>query len=265
MPRQADASTTRVQHLHRGQFASGDLLAPDLVGVLDTLAETASGRWDEEDPAFEETLQRCVRLLDLGDAVVVSRGEDDRPEVVVSSSGDAAVVGMLEAYTGQGPCTDALSTGERVLTQGDRFERSWPRIAPELHHRGYHSVAAVPFGHEQSVVGLFAARALNEIDCAVARTLLETASARATLVRELRSASLLVAQLQEALDSRIAVEQAKGVIAERYQVPVGFAFRLLRNHARSQHVRLHALAVDVVNGRTEVPGPATPSGPPPPA
>lgn len=232
----------------------------DLVELLDTVVEAATGTWDPR-AVYEEILRRCVRLLDLCDAVVVSRGDDGRPEVMVSTSGDAAVVAILEGYTGQGPCTDALRAGETVLAEESDIEQRWPRVAPELRYRGFSAAAAVPFGDEPTVVGLFAAHPLSAVDCAVARALLVTVSARAALVHEVWSATMLVAQLQEALDSRVAVEQAKGIIAERYGVPVDFAFRLMRDHARSQHVLLHSLAVAVVTGNAAVPGPAAPSRP----
>ena len=56
-----------------------------------------------------------------------------------------------------------------------------------------------------------------------------------------------VAQLEEALQSRIVIEQAKGVLAERLAIPVNEAFELLRAAARSHRLRIHELARRVVD------------------
>jgi AmiR/NasT family two-component response regulator len=58
-----------------------------------------------------------------------------------------------------------------------------------------------------------------------------------------------VEQLQRALESRVVVEQAKGVLAERYRLPIDDAFALMRFGARSSSVRLHELAAEVVQRR----------------
>jgi AmiR/NasT family two-component response regulator len=75
----------------------------------------------------------------------------------------------------------------------------------------------------------------------------EEAQAHADRLRELVT-SLLAKneQLQEALESRIVIEQAKGVLAERYAMSVDDAFELLRRSARNHRIRLHALATAVV-------------------
>lgn len=78
-------------------------------------------------------------------------------------------------------------------------------------------------------------------------------------LREL-AASLLTEneQLQRALDSRIVIEQAKGVLAERYRMSVDDAFEILRRSARNHRLRLHALAAAVVASRetpNEIPPP----------
>jgi hypothetical protein len=60
-----------------------------------------------------------------------------------------------------------------------------------------------------------------------------------------------VAQLQTALDSRVVVEQAKGMLAERFHLPVQDAFLLLRYAARSSRTNLHTLAEEILsNGST---------------
>ena len=55
-------------------------------------------------------------------------------------------------------------------------------------------------------------------------------------------------QLAHALESRIVIEQAKGVLAERYHMSVEDAFLLLRKSARGARMRIHDLAEQVVRG-----------------
>jgi hypothetical protein len=69
------------------------------------------------------------------------------------------------------------------------------------------------------------------------------------LRRRLEAAEELNAQLEHALESRIAIEQAKGVLAERLGLTVEDAFDLLRYAARSGRVKLHELSVRVVGER----------------
>jgi AmiR/NasT family two-component response regulator len=63
--------------------------------------------------------------------------------------------------------------------------------------------------------------------------------------RNLHQAELLTAQLQTALNSRVAIEQAKGVLAERHQITVDQAFELLRTYSRNHNRLLSEVARDV--------------------
>jgi AmiR/NasT family two-component response regulator len=72
------------------------------------------------------------------------------------------------------------------------------------------------------------------------------------MVSQLRSAEQLAAQLQHALDSRVVIEQAKGVLARAHEVDVSGAFERLRRHARNNHRNLHDVAAEVVDGTLQL-------------
>ena len=72
-------------------------------------------------------------------------------------------------------------------------------------------------------------------------------------LRSYRALELENAQLRHALVARIVIEQAKGVLAERFALDVGDAFELLRRSARNNRVRLHDLAARVVESRVTPP------------
>jgi ANTAR domain len=81
-------------------------------------------------------------------------------------------------------------------------------------------------------------------------TPLEAEVAIRRLIELTQALARRAAQLQEALESRIVIEQAKGVLAERYGVSVDEAFVLLRGAARFNRLKLHSLAAEVVSSPT---------------
>jgi AmiR/NasT family two-component response regulator len=79
--------------------------------------------------------------------------------------------------------------------------------------------------------GTIAVGTLDEASAAVARLLAVT---EATYERR--------AQLQHALESRVVIEQAKGILAERYRLDVEEAFDVIRRAARANRLKIHELA-----------------------
>lgn len=75
----------------------------------------------------------------------------------------------------------------------------------------------------------------------------------AALLTELAELRERTAQLEHALRSRIVIEQAKGMLAERFTVDVDTSFSILRRAARAQQMRLHELAQQVVSSRATPP------------
>jgi AmiR/NasT family two-component response regulator len=71
--------------------------------------------------------------------------------------------------------------------------------------------------------------------------------------RTVRQYEAVTEQLQAALNSRIRIEQAKGVLAERMAVSVDEAFGMLREHARASEQKLSAIAQAVIDGTADIP------------
>jgi AmiR/NasT family two-component response regulator len=79
----------------------------------------------------------------------------------------------------------------------------------------------------------------------LAQAMAEVAAIGLTQERALRERSLLAGQLQAALNSRVVIEQAKGMLAEYLNMTMDEAFTLLRNYARDHNRKLSELAGDI--------------------
>jgi len=159
---------------------------------------------------------------------------------------------LFELQGAQGPCLDAFSSGRPVQASAAESRARWPVFAPEASDAGFQMMCAVPLRVRTDVIG-----ALNLFRGTYApftRTEMEMAQAMAEMAaigliqeRALRERSLLAEQLQAALNSRVVIEQAKGMLAEYLTMDVDDAFNLLRNYARDHNRKLSQVACDIVN------------------
>jgi AmiR/NasT family two-component response regulator len=81
-----------------------------------------------------------------------------------------------------------------------------------------------------------------------ARALADVATIAILQHRALRQAQAVNDELNHALNNRVIIEQAKGVLAERAGIEVGTAFAWLRNHARNHNLRLVDVSRAMVDG-----------------
>jgi hypothetical protein len=88
----------------------------------------------------------------------------------------------------------------------------------------------------------------------IAQAMAEMAAIGLIQERVLRERNLLTGQLQAALNSRVIIEQAKGMLAEYLTTTVDDAFELLRSYARDFNRKLSEVAMDVVDRK--IPGTA---------
>ena len=164
----------------------------------------------------------------------------------------AALEGVQDA--GQaGPCVDAWRSGEAVTVPDLRREsRGWDKYEQAACDAGVIAIAAIPMRCDHQSIGALGlysttARQWSADDLACARILADMACSYVIHASELDRQRRLNEQLREALDSRIVIEQAKGILAAERQVTVDVAFEILRRHARSHSASLRSVAEAVVN------------------
>jgi PAS domain-containing protein len=155
---------------------------------------------------------------------------------------------------GEGPCVDAFDRGEAVRTIDLRADPRWPRLAPAATGNHIRGVLAVPVGLAGGVLGTINAvthrpRAWTDDDAGAITALAAVTGRLLGSTNEARHRGDLVVQLQGALDSRVLVEQAKGVLMEREGLSAQAAFERLRRRARARSRRIDDVAREVIADR----------------
>jgi len=200
---------------------------------------------------------RCVEVLDVQAAGLILVAPEGDLRVMASSSEAMRELESLELQTEEGPCLDCYRTGLPVVNLDLVADGRWPRFAPEARTAGFNSVYAVPMRLRGAIIGalnLFHVEAgeIDQADLDAAQALADIATIAILQHRAVLEAQVLTEQLSHALRSRIVIEQAKGVVAEREGISMEQAFSALRNHARNQNLRLAHVAEGVVRGTLTV-------------
>ncbi len=223
------------------------MLATTLVELADTLV----GDFDVVE-LLTRLADRCVEVLDVDAAGLMLMAPDGDLRVMASSSAAMRVLELFELQSHEGPCLDCYRTGEAVLNQDlATADGRWPRFTVEAVQAGFRSVQALPLRVRGSVIGalnLFQRESteMTQGDLNAAQSLADVATVAILQHRGDVETQLVNAQLHHALHSRIAIEQAKGVIAERESLDLEQAFTRLLTHARNHHLRLADVAHEVI-------------------
>ncbi len=198
--------------------------------------------------------ERCAELLDsteVGLALADARGQ---LRVLASSTERMRARELIEVQDDEGPCRDCFRSGEQVVNQRlDHNEDRWPSFVPQARAAGFQMVHALPLRLRDQTIGamnIFNAqlRELTTQEVNLAQALADAATIGILQERAVHDGVELAGQLQGALNSRIVVEQAKGIVAVRLDVGMDEAFGLLRNHARSERLRLSDVALATIEG-----------------
>jgi GAF domain-containing protein len=225
------------------------ILAKTLVELADTLVDD----FDVVD-LLTHLATRCVDVFDVEAAGLMLASPSGELRVIASSSAAMGVLETFEVQAEEGPCPDCYRTGIAVLApELESYVDRWPTFVPEALAAGFRSAFALPMRLRGSTIGalnLFRADEglLAAEDLAVSQAFADIATIGLLQRRAAEEARVINEQLSRALDSRVVIEQAKGMVAERAGVTMDEAFARLRAHARNHNRRLADVADDVIEG-----------------
>jgi transcriptional regulator with GAF, ATPase, and Fis domain len=228
-----------------------------LADVFVEMADTLVDDFDLID--FLHTMtERCVQLLDVSAAGLLLTDGQDKLQVVAASSERTRLLELFQLQTDQGPCLDCFRTGRPVSVADLPSAGQWPRFTAAAAEVGFSAVHALPMRLRSEVIGalnLFDIKpgALDEGKLRIGQALADVATIGLLQQRAIHRRDVVTEQLQSALNSRVLIEQAKGVLAERLSLPVDQAFAVLRSGARSHNRRLSDLAQGIVDGSEQMP------------
>jgi GAF domain-containing protein len=197
---------------------------------------------------------RCVSLLDVSAAGVMLASPEGSLGLVASSSEAMRLLELFELQTQEGPCLDAFRTGQSVEHENlQAGSGRWPSFSAAALQAGFASALALPLRLREATLGALnllrvTRTPMDEADIIVARAFADLATLSIIQHRTAAEAQRLNEQLSAALTSRVVIEQAKGVIAERADVDLAEAFSRLRSYARNHNRRLTDVARAAIDG-----------------
>jgi GAF domain-containing protein len=221
--------TSREQLLIRAFVELADTLVDDydIIDLLDRLAG------------------HCVQLLAVDAAGILLADAQRELRVVASTNEQTEWMELLQLQSDEGPCVDCFRSAAAVsVLDLDEAASRWPRFASALADReSYRSVHALPLrlrGEPVGALNLFRHEpgALPAADLALGQALADVATIGILSERAVNRGEVLNEQLQTALNSRVVIEQAKGVLAERGGIGMDAAFDRLRSYSRNHNLKL---------------------------
>jgi GAF domain-containing protein len=219
------------------------------VAVADTLVKD----FDAVD-LLHTLVSDCVDILGFkaGGLLLVDGAGD--LQLMTSTSEAAEFVEVMQLAADSGPCIECFTSGVAVSVSDIELEESrWPDFGRVARAQGIRSALATPMRLRGKVIGtmnLFgdAVGVVSARDAAVAQALADVATIGLLQERVIREGQIIEEQLHRALDSRVMIEQAKGVIAHALTLSMDDAFAILRKYSRDHNLTIRAVA-ESVSGR----------------
>ena len=225
----------------------------ELYASLVYLADNLVADFDVVD-LLNRLVSSSLSLLNVSAAGILLDDQRGSLRVLASSSEETHMLELLELQGSGGPCRDALLTSSLIEVPNlDLARERWPEFVAAADVLGIRAAYAVPLRLRAATIGALNLlcddqTVLGSEDLEVARLLTNIATIGIINHRLTSQQTLLAGQLQSALNTRIVIEQAKGVIAERTGLDMAAAFEVLRTAARSSRRPLTEVAAEVARG-----------------
>ncbi len=210
------------------------------------------------DEVLHELCDGATIILDAAGAGVSVVDDSGKLAFITSSSQLLVDIEHVQTQYQAGPCVESFHRGEVVPVSDIETLDQWPHYRDQAAQRGLRSVVGLPLVLDDHRIG-----SLNVYDTKVrdwtgsdlesARVLADMATAYLVHAGQLAEARQLSRQLQEALDSRVVIQQAKGMLSRDHSIPVDDAFVLLRRYARGHNLVLRDVARSVVESGLKIP------------
>ena len=222
-----------------------------LVSALTGYSKLLVGSYRIGDVLYQLTDQ-AVAVLGV-DGAGVYLNEDDTLDFVAATDAVVATIEARHEAGADGPCHDAFRSGSVVAVADLAQETRWSGYRAIALDQGCRAVAGVPMPAWERRIGALnlyqrRAHAWTDHELEIAQVLANMASGYILHQEELQESRDVVAQLRGALESRVVIEQAKGIVAARRDISPQEAFEILRERSRSSNTRLHDLSQQVVDG-----------------
>ncbi|UFS57519.1 GAF and ANTAR domain-containing protein [Subtercola endophyticus] len=236
----------------------GEARQNQLVETLVTLADTLVAGYDVID-LLQTLVEKCAAILDAADVGIILVGTRGDLETVASTNERSHLLDLMQLDAGTGPCVEAYLSGSVVSVPNvEKVEKRWPVFATGARELGYGSSHSVPLRLRDTTLGalnVFRDRtgSLSDEDIVAAKALADVATIGILQERAIREAGIAREQLQHALDSRVIIEQAKGVLAQSRNIDMDAAFKLLRQTSRNSGTAIGTTAHGIVDGTISLP------------
>ena len=223
--------------------------------LVATLVELADNLVDDYDLIDVLTLLslRCVDAVDVDAAGVMLASPVGELQFVASSSESMTILELFQIQANEGPCVDCFRSGHAITNYAlNEADGRWPSFTPRALALGFQAVHSLPMrlrGRTIGALNLFRTHQgqLTDDDVVVAQGLADVATIAILQHRTIKDAVVLNDQLSNALNSRIVIEQAKGMIRQTTNCGMDEAFSRLRAHARNHNEGLTVLATQIVD------------------
>jgi GAF domain-containing protein len=219
-----------------------------------TVADTLTADYDVVD-LLHTLVTECTDILDAEAGGLLLADSTGQLQVVASTSERADLVEVFQLAAGAGPCVDCFVSGQPVSVPDiQESTENWPAFRAAALAQGFLSVHATPMRLRGEIIGtmnLFRTTVgtLTKRDADVAQALADVATIGILQERVAAQSHVVAEQLQRALDSRVLIEQAKGVLSQSGGLTMEEAFIVLRAHARNNNLTLRTVA-EAVASRT---------------